>query len=508
MGPAGPLGYVVAANHFATDGYRDHSSATRDIVNAKLAFAPADGTRVTMIGNVQHQPNSQDPLGLTQAQVDANPRQADPVAVLFDTRKTVNQTQGGVAVEHDFSADTMLRVTGYGGTRAVGQYLALSGVGATSSGGVVNLARNYGGVGARLIMRGELAGGPLTFSLGADADKLNEQRQGFVNDNGSQGALRRNEDDSVGSVDAYAELEWSALRALSFTLGVRTSRVHYDSVDHYIVGPNPNDSGARTYNNTSPIAAVVWHAADTLNVYLSYGQGFETPTFAEMAYRPVGPGLNLDLDPATSKSVELGLKWLPTQNQRLNLALFGADTSQEIVVDTATGGRTTYRNASSTTRRGFEAAWDADLPFGLNAHVNYSYLRATFDDAFPTGLPPVQVPAGARLPGVPPQQAYGVLTWTPGGFYGFSTAAEVQYVGRIYVNDINTAFAPAYTIGNVRVGFAQTAGRAQFSEYVRVNNIADVNYIGSVIVGDTNGRYFEPAPGRNWFAGVSVNVAF
>jgi iron complex outermembrane receptor protein len=509
QGPAGALRYVVAANRFDTDGYRAHSAAARDIVNAKLVFALAEGSRVTVIGNSQHQPDSQDPLGLTQAQVDANPQQADPAAILFNTRKTVNQTQGGIAFEQVLSAGTTLRVTGYGGTRQIGQYLALSGVGATSSGGVVNLDRNYGGLGARLIFRGELLNAPITLSIGADGDRLNEQRRGFVNNNGEQGALRRDEDDSVGSADAYAELEWHALPALSLTLGVRTSRVHYDSVDRYIVGPNPNDSGARTYNNTSPIAGVVWHALDTLNVYLSYGQGFETPTFAELAYRFVGPGLNLDLDPATSKSLELGLKWLPTPRQRLNLAVFGANTSQEIVVDAATGGRTTYRNASNTSRRGFEAAWNADFPGGLRAHVNYSWLQAEFNDAFPTGLPPVVVPAGAKLPGVPPQQAYGVLIWTPpGGFYGFNAAAELQYVGRVYVNDLNTAFAPAYTIGNARVGFAQTAGKARFSEYVRLNNVANVHYIGSVIVGDTNGRYFEPAPPRNWFAGVSVEVAF
>jgi iron complex outermembrane receptor protein len=508
VGPAGPVGYVVAANRFNTDGYRDHSSAERDIVNAKLVFAPAEGTRVTVIGSSQHQPESQDPLGLTQAQVDANPRQADPAALLFNTRKTVNQLQGGVAVEHVLSEAATLRVTGYGGTRQIGQYLALSGVGPTSSGGVVNLDRDYGGAGARLVFRGQLFSAPVVLSVGADAETMKEKRQGFVNNNGDQGALRRDEDDKVTSADAYAELEWHALPSLSFTLGVRTSRVRYESDDHYVVGPNPDDSGSRTYDNTSPIAAAVWHAATNLNVYLSYGQGFETPTFAELAYRPVGPGLNLDLDPATSKSVELGLKWLPTPRQRVNLAVFGVNTSQEIVVNSATGGRTTYRNAGNTSRRGFEAAWDADFPGGFSAHVNYSWLRAEFDDAFVTGLPPVVVPAGAKIPGVPPQQAYGVLTWTPGGFHGFSAAAEVQYVGRIYVNDTNTQFAPAYTIGNARVGFAQTVGRARFTEYVRVNNVANVQYVGSVIVGDTNGRYFEPAPPRNWFAGVSVNFAF
>jgi len=391
-GTAAGVGYVIAGNHFETDGYRAHSSASRDLVNAKLVFNPGERTSVTVIGSSQHQPDSQDPLGLTQAQVDADPRQADPATQRFDTRKTVNQLQGGVAVEHAFSDLTTLRVTGYGGRRQIGQYLALEGAGPTSSGGVVNLDRDFGGLGARLIVRGELAGRPVLYTIGADGDRMRETRQGFVNNNGAQGALRRDEDNTVTSGDVYAQMEWHALPAWSFTLGVRSSRVAYDSVDHYIVGPNPDDSGERTYTNTSPIAAVVWHARDNLNVYASYGRGFETPTFAELAYRPVGPGLNLALDPATSSSVEFGVKWLPSTRQRLNLAVFAADTSDEIVVDAATGGRTTYRNASDTRRRGFEAEWDGDLGAGFTAHVNYTWLEAEFEEGYQSGVPPVAVP--------------------------------------------------------------------------------------------------------------------
>ncbi len=507
-GTAAGVGYLVAGSRFDTNGYRDHSAATRNLVNAKLAFAVAEATSVTVIGSSQHQPDSQDPLGLTQAQWGANPRQADPATLLFNTRKTVNQTQGGLAVEHAFSAATTLRVTGYGGRRQIEQFLSFTGVGPTSSGGVVNLDRDYGGLGARLIWTGALAGAPLTLSLGADADRMREKRQGFVNDFGTQGALRRDEDDTVTGTDAYLEAQWRALPALSLTLGVRTSRVEYESVDHYVVGPNPDDSGSRTYTNTSPIAGAVWHVSETLNVYASYGRGFETPTFAELAYRPVGTGLNLALDPATATSWEVGVKWLPSQRQRINLAAFAVDTNQEIVIDRATGGRTIFKNAGKTRRRGVEAAWDGELGYGLSAHVNYTWLQAEFADSFTSGVPPVTVPSGPRLPGVPPQQVFGVLNWTPGGWFGFSAAAEVQHVGRIYVNDRNSEFAPSYTIGNARIGFAQTSGKVKVAEYVRVNNFTDRNYVGSVIVGDTNGRYFEPAPGRNWFAGVSVNVAF
>jgi len=507
-GIANGVGYVAAFSDFSTDGYRDHSAALRQIGNAKLTFDPGEGTHVTLIASSQYQPQTQDPLGLTYAQWQANPQQADPVTTQFNTNKTIRQAQGGVLVDQTIRPDLTLRLTGFGGQRQIGQYLALSGVAATSSGGVVYLDRSYGGGGARLIWNGKLAERPLTLNVGVDYARQGEHRQGFVNNNGNVGDLRRDEDDTVIGADIYAEAQWYLLDPLSLTLGVRSSRVAYSSSDHYITAQNPDDSGSRTYTNTSPIAGVVWHVADNLNAYFSYGQGFETPTFAELAYKPVGPGINFALNPATSTAYELGLKWLPAPEQRVNVALFTAETEQEIVTNVATGGRTSYINASKTRRHGVEAEWDGNLGQGWSAHVNYTYLLAEFSEPYVSGLPPVVNPAGARLPGVPPQQAFGVLNWAPGGYYGFNAAAEVQYVGKIYANDKNTASAPAYTLGNLRLGFAQSADKLRFTEYVRVNNIANVKYIGSVIVGDTNGRYFEPAPGRNWYAGVSVDLTF
>ncbi|HET9046868.1 MAG TPA: TonB-dependent receptor [Casimicrobiaceae bacterium] len=499
-------GYVVAANEFDTQGYRDHSSARRDVVNAKLRIDMTPATRLTLIGNSQYQPETQDPLGLTRAQWDADPRQVDPSAILFDTRKTINQVQGGAAVDHRFDENTALHVAAYGGRRLIRQYLALSGVGPTSSGGVTDLDRDFGGIGARVTWQTSALGTPLKLNVGADTDRQNEHRRGFVNNNGVLGDLRRDEDDSVQSVDGYAEVEWSPWPFLSLTAGVRSSEVRYDSNDHYVTATNPDDSGSRKFSNTSPILGAVWHALPDLNVYASYGQGFETPTFAEMAYNAVGPGLNFTLNAATSRAVEIGVKALIAEKHRLNVALFHIDTDDEIVTNTATGGRTTFKNAGNTRRKGAELLYDGELPWNLRAHVALTYLNAEFTDSFTAGAPPLPVPAGSKLPGVPPAQAYGELAWAPGGYGGFNTGVEVQYVGKIYVNDRNTDAAPAYTVTNVRAGLAQTFGRVSLSEFVRVNNVFDRKYAGSVIVGDTNGRFFEPAPPRNWFVGLNVNV--
>ena len=507
-GTARDVGYVVAASRFSTDGYREHSAALRDLANAKLTFRPGDATRVTIVGSGQYQPETQDPLGLTRAQWEANPQQADPAAILFNTRKTINQAQGGVTVDHASSDDWSLRVTGYGGRRGVRQYLAFPGTAPTSSGGVADLDRDYGGIDARLSWAGRVLDRPLTVTFGADYDREHEVRQGFVNSNGNLGALRRDQDDTVASSDVYLEATWGVLPSLTLTAGVRASEVRYSSDDHYVIAGNPDDSGSRKFTNTSPVLAAMYHVDDRLNVYASYGQGFETPTLAEIAYRPVGTGLNLALNPATSNGVEVGLKALLAREHRVNVAVFAIDTEDEIVVNTAAGGRNTYKNAGSTRRRGVELAWDGRFDGGVSAHVAYTYLQAEFTEAFTAGLPPAVVPAGARLPGVPGSQAYGELAWAPRGPLGFSAGVEVQYVAKVYVNDRNTDAAPAYTIANARVGWTQRFDRATLRAYARLNNLADIDYVGSVIVGDVNGRYFEPAPGRNWMAGINVDYAF
>lgn len=502
------VGYVAAGSLFRTDGFRQHSAAERNLAAAKFAVDLSPATSLTMLGTLQDQPESQDPLGLTRAQWEADPSQADPVALLFNTRKTVHQQQSGLRVDHAFSDETRIRFTGYGGTRQVRQYLALTGIGPTSSGGVTDLDRDYGGASLKLFQRLSLGDRPLYMVLGVDVDTQREQRQGYVNDFGNLGALRRNETDTVSDNDYYAQFRWEISPRWTAIAGVRTSSVRFRSVDQYVTPLNPDDSGSRNYRATTPVAGAVFHATDDLNLYANYGQGFETPTFAELAYRPVGGGLNFDLQPATSVSVELGAKAIVAGRHRVNGAFFWTDTDDEIVVDSATGGRTTYRNAGRTQRRGLELVYDGDWGDGVAVHLAYTWLRAWFATPFVSGSPPSIVPAGNRLPGVPQSTVYGELAWTPPTLAWLSLAAEVQSVAQIYVNDRNSDAAPSYVVANLRAGIERRFGATTLRAFARVNNVANVNYVGSVIVGDTNGRYFEPSPGRNVFAGVSANVAF
>ena len=503
----GGMDWLASGAHFETDGYRDHSAAKRDQANAKLRFGLGGDTTLTLVGNAFDSPNTQDPLGLTRAQMETDPTQAVANAYTYNTRKSIRQSQGGATLEHRLDSGT-LSFTAYGGQRAVTQYLSIplfvQTSSPTQSGGVVDLDRNYEGGGLRLTHNAALGGRPLTLTLGGEYERMAEHRRGFLNVFGVIGDLRRDEDDTVSSTAFYAQGEWDFAEKWIALAGVRTNKVSFDSIDHYIVPGNPDDSGGRDFSATTPALGLLYRLAPATSVYANYGRGFETPTFAELAYKPGGgTGLNFALEPARSRSEEVGVKTLIGTNLRLNAALYDVETSDEIVVDSSSGGRTTYKNAGRTRRRGIEVGADASLPHGFDASLAWTVLNTEVLESYTSTSGTVS--AGNALPGVPRATLYGELRWrhVPSGF---NALLEVQHRSRIPVDDLNSDYADAYTLANLALGFAQRAGDWRFSEFLRVENLADTRYVGSVIVNDGNGRFFEPAPGRNAMIGVQAKL--
>lgn len=513
-GQSGALNYIADASHFETTGYRDHSAAEKNLGNAKLKFALGDDTRLALILNSVRQP-AQDPAGLTSAQVEQNPRQVDPSVIQFNTRKEVVQNQLGATVEHRLSTSDSLRFAAYGGSRQVEQFLAIPLVNQappTSSGAVVNLDRSYYGLDLRWSRATELAARPLAFTLGSEYDNQKERRRGYINNLGTAGALKRDEDDTVYSAAIYAQGDWKFAPHWSASAGLRRTEVSFTSSDYFITTGNPDDSGKIKFTNTSPVAGLVYEVNPSLNLYGNVGKGFETPTFAELAYRPDGTtGLNFALQPSTSVNTELGVKAFLPGDQRLTFAVFHIDTKNEIVVDTAAGGRNTFKNATSTTRNGAELSWSARMLETLDLLAALSYLDARYRDDFTTvpapGQPAITVPSGNYMPGVARRTFYGEARWAPAG-QGFSTAFELRYNDRIYANDANTAWAAPYSVVNWRIVFEQRASDWRISEFLRIDNLFDKNYIGSLIIGDTNQRFYEPAARRNAMVGINADFRF
>lgn len=510
QGEVGGLSYVVDASRFVSDGYRDQSEVRRDQGMVKLALSPTTDGRLTLVASSFRQV-ADDPLGLDWASYSRRPEGVAPVAETFDTRKRISQQQGGLNYEHRFGEHT-LQLSTYTGERSVIQYQSIP-VGPQAnprhSGGVIDFERSYAGASARWIARNRVAGGRLTTTFGADYERSVDERQGFENFIGTRlgvkGRLRRDETDRVAASGFYVQSQWQGER-WNFSGGLRHSRVGFKVSDHYIVAGNGNDSGSVDYKKTTPTLAAMYALTPTINVYASVARGFETPSLNELFYSGPGASFSFNLKPATSTHLEAGVKAMLGDNARIDVALFEVRTKDELVVASAIGGRTSFTNAGRTLRRGIEAALDLRWAGGFSGRLAYTGLRAEFDDAYVSNG--ALVAAGNRLPGVPGSQLFGELAWKHAAS-GFQAAVETVARSSVEVNDTNSArSAPGYAVANLRMGLEREFGRYSLGGFVRVDNLFDRQYVGSVIVGDGNGRFYESAPGRNWLAGVSLKHRF
>jgi iron complex outermembrane recepter protein len=538
-GATGAFNYVLDVSRFQTDGWREHSAAQKDNLNARIGFKLGDATQAVLVLNRVNLPDAQDAQGVTLAGL-ANPKAVPPAVLTFDTRKSTAQTQLGLDINHRINAEHSLKLMGYGGQRDVTQYqsIALAAqTAATSAGAVVDFGRDYKGMEGRWTFRRSLANGPLLLHAGFTADRLNEQRRGFENFTASttvnpdplcingtvrlftcgvKGKLRRDEDNTLQANDQYLQGQWWPTGDISLHAGVRRSSIKLQSQDKYIATGNPDDSGSVAYSGTTPMLSALYNLSDRVNLYASWGKGFDAPTLNEIAYNPdsTKSGLNLTLKPSRSQQFELGTKLQLAPGANLQAAVFRAKTEDEIVVLSNNGGRSRFQNAGGTKRDGLELAYNNQFAKGWKTQWAYTYLRASYTDAFKacftttcTLAQGVPVAAGSLIPGVPRQSLFADLAWTSSDA-GMQAGVEWRATSRVTVNDLNNESAPGYGTVAARISFNQKLGNWTLKEFARVDNLLAKSYVGSVIVNQASAQYYEPSPGRTWLLGIVGSYKF
>ncbi|HHC2186078.1 TPA: TonB-dependent receptor PqqU [Klebsiella pneumoniae] len=505
---AGDVDYTVSTNRFTTHGYRDHSGARKNLANARLGVRINDVSKLTLLLNsVDIKAN--DAGGLTADEWRDNPRQS-PRGDQYNTRKNTRQTQAGLRYERQLSAQDDLSVMMYAGERETTQFQSIPRapqLKPSHAGGVIDLTRHYQGIDTRLTHRGELLV-PVTLTAGLDYENMSERRKGYENfvmvngapQYGEQGALRRNERNLMWNVDPYLQTQWQLTDKLSLDAGVRYSSVWFDSNDYYITPGNGDDSGDASYHKWLPAGSLKYALTDAWNVYLSAGRGFETPTINELSYRSDNQsGLNFGLKPSTNDTVEIGSK-TRIGNGLFTAALFQTNTDNEIVVDSSSGGRTSYKNAGKTRRQGMELGLDQQFGESWRLKAAWTWLDATYrtnvcDDASCNGN---------RIPGIARNMGYASFGYQPE--QGWYAGSDIRYMSDIMANDENTAKAPSWTVVGLTTGYKWSYGKMDMDLFGRIDNLFDREYVGSVIVNESNGRYYEPAPGRNY--GIGLNLAW
>ncbi|MDH4393673.1 MAG: TonB-dependent receptor [Aquabacterium sp.] len=521
-GVSAPLGggfdLRASLSKLETDGFRPQSAADRRLANVRLGWQGANDRVVLLVSD--HAQDAQDPLGLKLLDLQADPQGTTPEATLFNTRKTIAQTQAGVNWRHQFPDGGVLRESSlslHSGKRSVTQYLAIP-AGTQGNprhgGGVIDFDRRYEGMEARV----QFGWSGIDAVAGVAIKRQTDDRRGYENFKidtpailGVQGALRRNETNSAESRDAFLQAEWALAPSISATAGVRSGRVSINVDDNYPVnGPNIDDSGSLRFNYTNPVLGLRWRAAPGWALHASVARGFESPTLGELAYSSdvsgAELGFNKGLQGQTSRQAELGSKWRSPALD-VDATLFAVRTDDEIGVLRNTGGRASFRNVGRTKRHGAELATTWRPATGLRLQAALSWLHAEYADSFVTcdGIPCPgtnnaalkTVPAGNRIAGTQRASAWAQAAWRTGPLGG-EWALEWRANARTMANDLNTAAAPGYALANLRWSGKLALGPSDALELLaRVDNLFNRDHVASVIVNDGNSRFYEPGAPRS-----------
>ncbi|WP_348734590.1 TonB-dependent receptor [Rheinheimera texasensis] len=472
-------------------GTRPHNRAERQAALWKQQWQLGDDIRLNARFDWSRDPRLDDPGALTLTEWQTNPEQTSALASRFDSHKSTRQQQAGISLQ---SSDWQF--SSYLTSRQINQFLTQSGEAITSAGGIVQLSRQMAG----LQWQQQHQWQQLALQWGLSHEQSRDERQGYVNQFGQAGALRRDDRSDSRSQDATLRLSYALTPALSLFAGGRLAFLKFSSQDFFIVPGNPDDSGEKSQQGHAHALGFSYQLTDELTWHASSGRGFESPTLTEMAYQRNGSGLNLQLEAAQNRQWDSGLKWLKQDNNgrrsQVQFDVFYLTSSNELVVDISSGGRTVFKNAAGTRRYGTELSMAQRWSSGWQAEYSYSYLDAVYQN-------PAEPSHGLQLPGVASNQHALRLSFAPGEHW--FAAAGYRRLSRVAVDDRHAQFAPGYGLFDLQTGWSAQAGVMQWRFDLSAQNLTNQQYVGAVVVNQSSGRAFEPGMPRQLSAGIQLS---
>lgn len=496
-GDTGRLNYMVNASHMEFDGYRVQSATRNTQFNGNFRYEIDNSSELLISAHFTDQPRADDPGALTREEMAENPRGANPAALTFDAGEDLDQQRIGLVYRKSYGELHELQLRNYYVWRDFLNRLPFLG------GGSVVIDRFFAGGGASYTYLGDVLGRDNRLMVGVDYDRQDDDRSRFNNEFGTQGDLTFEQNEKVTSRGVFVQNEMNLTPDLVLTMGLRHDRVEIDVTDRFL--EDGDDSGRKTFSETSPMIGVMYTVTPAANLYATIATAFETPTTTELADPSGAGGFNRALEPQQATNYEVGAKGRLGVRSQYQLALFTTDVDDELVPFQLEGqpGRTFFANAGESRRRGVELGVSTRPLDGLQLTMAYTWSDfefREFSDAQGNDF------AGNVLPGIPEHQLYGEISYSrPSGFY---TSLDVLRVGSLYLNNANTDRSSSYTVANLRAGFETRTGRWALSPFIGVNNVFDEAYAANVRINAFGGRYFEPAPERNLYAGFSVNYSF
>jgi iron complex outermembrane receptor protein len=485
--------YLFNVSRQEIDGYREHSFAEGSLVNARIAVPLTENDRITVALNHTDQPEALDPGAIDAAQAAANPRAARDLNVLFNAGEALSQQRAGIVYERDQPGGSLL-LRNYYVWRDFQNRLPFV------DGGAVDLQRFFYGAGIQYRLGDQLPEAA-EVSVGIDLDRQDDDRERYDNDNGVPGDLVFDQRERVDSVGGYVLGRYELGEHWEISAGLRYDQVTFDVSDRFLA--DGDDSGEIDFDQLSPSAGVSFAFGDNV-LFGSFSSSFETPTTTELSNPDGSGGFNSSLEPQHADSYEIGVKG-QRSDVYYEMAAFHIELNEELVPFelAAFPGRTFFSNAGESERTGLETALSWQHESGFGADISYTWSDFTFDTFTDESGSEF---GGNELPGLPRHFGFIGITWeTEGRLYA---RLEAKYSGDLYADNANTVDVGSYTVANLRASKEFGNGSWIVRPYFGVNNLFNERYNSHIRTNAFGGRYYEPAPERNAYAGIELRYRF
>ncbi len=495
-GVNGDVSGIATMSWLNYNGYRDQSEVEKGLFNGRLSREWNNGQRLTATFNALHTPKAEDPGGLTAAQVEEDRRQATPNAERLDAGQEVDQQTLGLLYEAPVVGGD-LTVSTFFTRRDFSQQLPFPG----PSG--IAYDRQFFGVSSDYQQENEVAGLPLTWLAGVDLHRqVDERRRYRIRPDASVAEQIQKEVQNGTTAAVFAQGDLAITERFNLSLGTRFDRLRLSIDDDLLEGGD--DSGSRTYDELSGFAGISYRTAPRQQVYATIGTAFEAPTFTEFANPDGSGGFNPDIEPQQALNREIGLRGSFGEAFSYDLALFSIRVDDELLpfeddvdIDGVTTSRTFYENAGRTERNGIELGlnWDISYTWRITSAITLAdYTFENFEDRQGNDAD------GNRLPGLPREQWVTEVEWKGQG-QRFA-ALEWQYVGDLYAENSNETRVTDYWLFGVRAGDTIRFGEQSLNVYGGVRNLLDEDYFSNIRINANRDAFYEPAPGRTFYAGL------
>ena len=466
---------LIHINRTKTDGFRQNSGFEQTLFNTKIKHRLSSKSTLQLQLNYTDSPRAEDAGGITLEDTELDWSQARQRNVAYDTYESVNQFKSGLRWQQDWGDQWNLDTYGFYTFRDFYGKLPFE------NGGIIDLTRNYFGFGSRL----NYIQDKHRWQIGIETAQQADQRDRYLNLNGAQGSLSFSQLESFGSFGIYIldEVRWEKV-LLRTSLRYDDLRLGADSV-----------SEDQTYQVLNPSVGLSYEVASQHRLFADFSSSFETPALSELSANPSGAeGLNLELEPARALNYELGWKGLWAKI-RMEANVFFIESTNEILPYEleAFPGRAFYRNAGATQRWGVEVfgsyQWEQ---WELQASMTQAQYRFTENNTS----------EGNTLPGIPNSQFFLQVGYTSLQNWQFQLTGE--HIGSLYADTDNAVQIEAFQKVRLQGGKTIALGDLELNLFAGINNLFDVRYFDNIRLNAFGGRYYEPAPGRNAFFGLSA----